>query len=557
MIQIGGLGDLVLASETIARLKQARPGWHISLMCRAEVAPVVDLYPVRPDEVVELAFNPYGWDAPSEELYAALEPVLPILQSLDPDLLIAASLQPTWFSWFAIAATQARAAVCCTRSAEPVSFLDLVLRRFGLSRRPVRRIEPEPDTHERSRYGLILKNLHVRPKAGFPWALHHHLEREASLRLTDLGLQERRYFVCFPTGSENTKIKRWPEDRFVEVLTDITGELELPVLLIGETADEPQLSRIAGALASHGGEAKIFCGRRQDIPLLGGLVSMASGYLGNDTGPMHLASAYGVPGVAIYGGGYWLSYAPWGKGSIGLVHPLPCFGCKWDCAFGRGICVESIEPAAVLTAMQDVLAKPPAGPEVRTLHSVPLAIENIIRDASAQYRLVQEDRVQRLDVILTQNLALEQTEAARQMFEAAAQQRQSKLVELTAMVQERDRRIAELEKAVEERLAALKQTEAARQMFEAAAQQRHSELVEVTAAVQERDRRLTELEKAVEERLVALKQVEAARQDFETEARQLQAKLSEELIALRNEKLINFLLRRYKFHSDVPPGALR
>ena len=256
VIQIGGLGDLVLASETIARLKQARPGWHISLMCRAEVAPVVDLYPVRPDEVVELAFNPYGWDAPSEELYAALEPVLPILQSLDPDLLIAASLQPTWFSWFAIAATQARAAVCCTRSAEPVSFLDLVLRRFGLSRRPVRRIEPEPDTHERSRYGLILKNLHVRPKAGFPWALHHHLEREASLRLTDLGLQERRYFVCFPTGSENTKIKRWPEDRFVEVLTDITGELELPVLLIGETADEPQLSRIAGALASHGGEAR-------------------------------------------------------------------------------------------------------------------------------------------------------------------------------------------------------------------------------------------------------------------------------------------------------------
>jgi ADP-heptose:LPS heptosyltransferase len=485
-----------------------------------------------------------------------------------------------------------------------------------------RRIELPPGTQERTRYGLILQELHVPTKAGFPWRLPHQVEHDARLHLRNLGLQEGQYIVCFPTGSESTKLKRWPEERFLNVLAGISRERRLPILLTGEIADEPRLSRIADSIRLQGGKAAVFCGRPLDVPLLGGLVAMASAYLGNDTGPMHLASAYGVPGVAIYGGGHWPSYAPWGKGSIGMVQPMPCFECDWDCVFGHGICVEAIDSAAVLTAMRNVLSEPPAKAEFRTPHSMFPATEDLVRDASARYRLVQQDRAARLDLILKQNLtaavleeqhraalagaearevalaaAMTQAQTERRDFEAEAERRLAKLVELTGMVQERDRHIAELEKAGQERLEALERTESARQQFEAEAEQRLAKLLELTGMVQERDRRIAELEKAGQERLEALERTELARQELNTAIADLQiefarcrqslvekleaeqtsrraasdelagakaaladaraccSKMDAELIALRNEKLINFLIRRYKSHSDVPPRA--
>ena len=63
-------------------------------------------------------------------------------------------------------------------------------------------------------------------------------------------------------------------------------------------------------------------------PLLG----EARLYLGNDTGAMHLAAALGVPVTAVFGGGTWPRFVPAAVCGEAVVHPLPCFGCGWDCA---------------------------------------------------------------------------------------------------------------------------------------------------------------------------------------------------------------------------------
>jgi ADP-heptose:LPS heptosyltransferase len=49
LIHMGGLGDLVLASELVARAKTAFPHAHLSLICRSEFSAITELFPVSPD----------------------------------------------------------------------------------------------------------------------------------------------------------------------------------------------------------------------------------------------------------------------------------------------------------------------------------------------------------------------------------------------------------------------------------------------------------------------------------------------------------------------------
>src|SRR5258708_4988076 len=101
VVHTGGLGDLVLLSELFASLKGSNPSWHISLMCRPEMASVTSLYSVPPDEIVPLRFNPYASTVPSGDLCATLQPIVDELKCRNADILVSGELRPTWFSWLA------------------------------------------------------------------------------------------------------------------------------------------------------------------------------------------------------------------------------------------------------------------------------------------------------------------------------------------------------------------------------------------------------------------------------------------------------------------------
>jgi Glycosyltransferase family 9 (heptosyltransferase) len=150
-----------------------------------------------------------------------------------------------------------------------------------------------------------------------------------------------------------------------------------------------------------------FVGSPDDLPLEAGILSVAGAYLSNDAGLMHMAQAFDTPGVAIFGGGgEWPAYAPWARGSVGLYHPLPCFGCQWDCFLGRGLCVESIPVEAVVEAIHAVLREPAGEPRRIMVKSAEAPASELIADASAQYREAQADRAARLDIIVELDRAL-------------------------------------------------------------------------------------------------------------------------------------------------------
>jgi ADP-heptose:LPS heptosyltransferase len=476
ILQMGGLGDLVLVSQLIISLRKNFPDSRIVLACRIPFVAVTGLFPSPPDETIGLTFNPYAWVVPTKDVYVELAPVIERLRQVHPGLLIAAECQPTWFSWFVAALVKPQRAISAGRSNRPRNLLSTVLEHYALPERDFEGPRVARDVHEIQRYWQIVTFLNGTPVATVPWSLPDNVAEASSAKMAELGIKAGEYLVCFPLGAPGTTLKRWSRENFCQALTEVRREHKLPVLLTGERSEEEQLRAFSQGLQSSDGLVATFHGGAEDIPMLAGLIAQSRAYLGSDTGPMHLAGAYSVNGVTIYGGGTWPWYGPWGNGSIGIVHPLPCFGCNWDCLFGHGICVESIPIKPVTDALRQALLSPGSPARVQTLDLVPASSLILISDANKRYTEAEVDRGERLGSI----------------------------IELQRFINARDARIEDLEKTAAERLEALEIQGTALNQLRKEAQRRVEGMVELTELLELRDRRIKELEQTSSERLIEL-----------------------------------------------------
>jgi heptosyltransferase I len=96
------------------------------------------------------------------------------------------------------------------------------------------------------------------------------------------------------------KERIWPQDRYRELARHIVGRLKIPVVVLS-AADQGW---------SAGGDWHALSGL--PIPHLAKAIGTARMLVSNDTGPMHLGPALGVPTVAIFSVGYPQHFRPTG-----------------------------------------------------------------------------------------------------------------------------------------------------------------------------------------------------------------------------------------------------
>jgi hypothetical protein len=445
--------------------------------------------------VLPLPLNPFLWSAPSPDLNTLLRPFAADAAARQTDLFVVAAFHPTWLAWFLAAALKPVGAIGCFPAKKPRGLLSCLLQDFGLDEVVLEGPAWRKDMHERDRYRELARWIGADFAGGEIWKLDSASSSAAERKLRDLGLKRGNYLVCFPTGVSSVPEKRWPLERFRAVLDEIQREYQLPVLLTGDIEEESQLRTLASQSLSAQPPFRLFLGGPDDLRTLAGLIRNARAWLGNDTGPAHLAQAYGVPGVAVYGGGAgWPAYGPWQQGTIGLVHPLPCFQCFWDCLFGHGLCVESIPARDVLAALRQVLERPPSAPEVRSLATLSADLLVNIEDANRRYREAQNHNQERLGIMVE--------------LERAAVERLEKLKDSNHEAQLRDELLNRQ-----------------RHELERIARERHT----TTHGLEERDRALQDLQS----------RVRALREDLDRSQQQI--KQSAETISrmrLDNSKLI-------------------
>jgi len=116
-------------------------------------------------------------------------------------------------------------------------------------------------------------------------------------KLGALGLSGQRFLVGLAPGAAFGPAKRWLPERFAGLADRLIGALNADVLIFGSAAERPLAEEIASSMKHTPtivvGETSL----RQLLSLMAGCRLIVA----NDSGPMHLAAAMGIPLVAIFG----------------------------------------------------------------------------------------------------------------------------------------------------------------------------------------------------------------------------------------------------------------
>ena len=177
--------------------------------------------------------------------------------------------------------------------------------------------------------------------------------------LAELQLQAGAYFTFAP-GAEYGPAKRWPVAHFATLAL----QLPLPVVLLGSAKDASVCEEIAQRVQAGAGLPCINLAGRTRLDQALSVIAAAKGMVSNDSGLMHVAAAFSVPQVAMFGSSSPLHTPPlntrasvlWLKNDPAYEPSLDCAPCfARDCTFGHTRCLQDIAPARVLGELERVL----------------------------------------------------------------------------------------------------------------------------------------------------------------------------------------------------------
>ncbi len=170
----------------------------------------------------------------------------------------------------------------------------------------------------------------------------------------------RSDFVVCSVGTK-FEVNEWGISKWNALLGRLAGEYRgLGLVMIG-SAEEHRLS--AQASAGWSGPLLNLCGAvtpREAAAVL----KQAVAFLGQDSGPMHLAAAMDVRCAVVFSARVkpriWF---PWGRGHQVIYHRMPCEGCRLErCVELKKACIESVTVDEMHAAAKAVIDQ---GREVR------------------------------------------------------------------------------------------------------------------------------------------------------------------------------------------------
>lgn len=172
--------------------------------------------------------------------------------------------------------------------------------------------------------------------------------------------------------------KRWPPAHFARLAELLRDRLELvPAIVSGPGEAEATFAasvvdhmRARGMRAlSAGGKGDFLHGAGLSVRQLAGALSAVSCYVGNDSGPKHIAAAVGIPTFTFFGPEDPVEWHPYSRTAhpVFFVPELPCRRedqGRWcgleECDLPgaqRHRCMEEIDPLDVLMAVQQLRGK--------------------------------------------------------------------------------------------------------------------------------------------------------------------------------------------------------
>ncbi len=176
-------------------------------------------------------------------------------------------------------------------------------------------------------------------------------------RLTDAGVGAQEQLIGVNPGSTYGGAKRWLPERFAEAAVRLLERVRRQsatsarAVILGAAGEEALGEQIARQI---GPDTLVWSGRTSIRELMA-VTARCRLYLTNDTGPMHLAAAFGVPLVAVFGPTDWRTTAPFGDQHALVRQPVDCAPCLLrECPIDHR-CMTGVTANHVVEAAERVL----------------------------------------------------------------------------------------------------------------------------------------------------------------------------------------------------------
>ena len=269
IVRLRSLGDCVLTTPAIRILKQARPDLEIAVMVESRFAPV---FTSNPD--IARLLPPSPATAMGFGAHLALN--------------LHGGPRSAWLTAASLA--RRRAGFGHYRSAHWIYSIRIP------SAQEILGFDPDRPVHTAEHLAAAMFHLGV-SKVPIP---------RARLHASSLSAPRPAYAVIHPFASQPDKT--WPAERFLDAARHLQRELLLePVFIGGELDDFAPFKEFPCAPGSLEDTKRLLNG--------------ASLFLGNDSGPAHMAAAFAVPIVVLFGSSQVDQWRPWQTQSETIVSP--------------------------------------------------------------------------------------------------------------------------------------------------------------------------------------------------------------------------------------------
>jgi len=179
--------------------------------------------------------------------------------------------------------------------------------------------------------------------------VHPSAEARASMlrKLEERGIPVGAQLVVIHPGAA-WRPRAWRPQRFGAVADWILGHYDARVLLVGSESErdvEDAVLRSMRETSVHALTGEF------TLEELSALLSSTALFLGNDSGPAHLAATFGVPSVVLFGPQDPRRFGPWSERTHVLHRPVVCFPCR------QILCVMPENPCVNRNEIEDVIAR--------------------------------------------------------------------------------------------------------------------------------------------------------------------------------------------------------
>lgn len=335
-----GLGDFILRVPMITALWEA--GHELQLMLRQPAASLAD--EVFPDlERCEIAADPYNQEIRKKRNPFRREQKA--IRKFRPDLYVASPFAMTFFDEVWMERNKGSVPVAGFFALESFWPSGTIADPETLASGFQMKVDVPvalPDLEKNRLLGSAILKREL-PAASPLLKPSHQAVLEARRILTAHGLKEGGYLVACVGGRAGILMKDWGEANWRDFLAEVSREDGRPVVFLGNSKEWESIERIRA-------------GTSESVNLAGdlllavslALVAMSRGYLGRDSGLMHMASATGRPVLAAYGGGHWGRFFPSSGPAVVVSRFMSCRGCNFSCPHEEPYCVTGIRMESML-----------------------------------------------------------------------------------------------------------------------------------------------------------------------------------------------------------------